>query len=129
MGPFASPLPCATHGARVGRGQARSGLKPAGCCSFDEVCGKHRYPFACNTAADSVPRRQFYAFGPRRPNRWDEEISGHGVWHLLDALALYFVYLFYRQFGVLRFRVESRRIPRDPASPAAGQGFGGYRAR
>ena len=28
-------------------------------------------------------------------NHW---ISGHGVWHLLDALALYLVYLFYRQF-------------------------------
>ncbi|HYT31915.1 MAG TPA: ceramidase domain-containing protein [Thermoanaerobaculia bacterium] len=34
-------------------------------------------------------------------NHW---ISGHGVWHLLDALALYLVYLFYRQFEVLRFR-------------------------
>lgn len=34
-------------------------------------------------------------------NHW---ISGHGVWHLLDALALYLVYLFYRQFDVLRFR-------------------------
>ena len=33
-------------------------------------------------------------------NRW---ISGHGLWHLLDAVALYLVYLFYRQFGVLRF--------------------------
>jgi hypothetical protein len=34
-------------------------------------------------------------------NHW---ISGHGVWHLLDALALYLVYLFYRQFEILRFR-------------------------
>ncbi|MEO8190089.1 MAG: ceramidase domain-containing protein [Acidobacteriota bacterium] len=33
-------------------------------------------------------------------NHW---ISGHGIWHLLDAVALYFVYLFYRQFEVLRF--------------------------
>lgn len=36
-------------------------------------------------------------------NHW---ISGHGAWHLLGALALYFVYLFYRQFDVLRFREE-----------------------
>ncbi len=41
-------------------------------------------------------------------NHW---ISGHGVWHLLDALALYFVYLFYRQFAVLRFRGEPRVTP------------------
>ncbi len=34
-------------------------------------------------------------------NHW---ISGHGLWHLLDALALYFVYLFYRQFEELRFQ-------------------------
>lgn len=34
-------------------------------------------------------------------NHW---ISGHGVWHLLNALALYFVYLFYRQFEELRFK-------------------------
>ncbi|MEO8348551.1 MAG: hypothetical protein ABI610_06525 [Acidobacteriota bacterium] len=37
-------------------------------------------------------------------NHW---ISGHGVWHLLNALALYLVYLFYRQFDVLRFRDET----------------------
>lgn len=36
-------------------------------------------------------------------NHW---ISGHGVWHLLAAVALYLVYLFYRQFDVLRFRDE-----------------------
>jgi hypothetical protein len=38
-------------------------------------------------------------------NHW---ISGHGVWHLLDALALCLVYLFYRQFDVLRFRENAR---------------------
>lgn len=36
-------------------------------------------------------------------NHW---ISGHGVWHLLDALALYLVYLYYRQFYELRFRTR-----------------------
>ena len=41
-------------------------------------------------------------------NHW---ISGHGIWHLLDALALYFVYLFYRQFDVLRFRESAQPIP------------------
>ena len=40
-------------------------------------------------------------------NHW---ISGHGIWHLLDALALFFVYLFYRQFDVLRFREEQERV-------------------
>jgi hypothetical protein len=38
-------------------------------------------------------------------NHW---ISGHGAWHLLDALALFLVYLFYRQFDVLRFRAPAR---------------------
>ncbi len=42
-------------------------------------------------------------------NHW---ITGHGAWHLLDALALYCVYLFYRQFDVLRFQDEP---PRGPA--------------
>ena len=41
-------------------------------------------------------------------NHW---ISGHGVWHLLDAVALYLVYLFYRQFDVLRFRGPIRPAP------------------
>jgi hypothetical protein len=41
-------------------------------------------------------------------NHW---ISGHGAWHLLDALALYLVYLFYRQFDVLRFRGPIRPAP------------------
>ena len=40
-------------------------------------------------------------------NHW---ISGHGVWHLLVAFALYLVYLFYRQFDVLRFRDETRGV-------------------
>lgn len=40
-------------------------------------------------------------------NHW---ISGHGVWHLLDALALYLVYLFYRQFDVLRFEEPGRAV-------------------
>lgn len=41
-------------------------------------------------------------------NHW---ISGHGVWHLLDALALYLTYFYYRQFDVLRFDREARRVP------------------
>ena len=39
-------------------------------------------------------------------NHW---ISGHGVWHLLDALALYFTYFYYLQFDVLRFERTGRR--------------------
>ncbi len=30
-------------------------------------------------------------------------ISGHGIWHLLDAVAIYFVYLFYCQFDTRSF--------------------------
>jgi hypothetical protein len=33
-------------------------------------------------------------------NHW---ISGHALWHLLDALAIYLVYRFYMQFETLRF--------------------------
>jgi uncharacterized membrane protein len=36
-------------------------------------------------------------------NHW---ISGHAAWHLLDAVALYFVFEYYRQFRVLRFEEE-----------------------
>ena len=36
-------------------------------------------------------------------------ISGHAVWHLLDAVALYFLFEYYRQFPQLRF--EGRAKP------------------
>ena len=36
-------------------------------------------------------------------NHW---ISGHAIWHWLDALALYCVYRFYTQMELLRFRDE-----------------------
>ena len=44
-------------------------------------------------------------------NHW---ISGHGIWHLLNALALFLVYLFYRQFDVLRFREVPLPSPTRP---------------
>jgi len=36
-------------------------------------------------------------------NHW---ISGHAAWHLLDALALYFLFRFYQQFRSLRYDDE-----------------------
>ena len=33
-------------------------------------------------------------------------ISGHAAWHLLDALAMYLIFEYYRQFGQLRFEEE-----------------------
>lgn len=41
-------------------------------------------------------------------NHW---ISGHALWHWLDALALYCVYRFYTQFQLLRF--ENSRLQGD----------------
>ncbi len=40
-------------------------------------------------------------------NHW---FSGHAAWHLLDALALSFLYRFYRQFRVLRYE-DGPRAP------------------
>lgn len=40
-------------------------------------------------------------------NHW---VSGHALWHWLDALALYCVYRFYTQFQLLRF--EDSRLPK-----------------
>jgi hypothetical protein len=50
----------------------------------------------------------------RPDNHW---ITGHGLWHLLCALSFCFVYLFYRQFDVLRFP-EAKRIAQPPHSAA-----------
>ncbi len=44
-------------------------------------------------------------------NHW---ISGHAAWHLLDAVALYFLFEYYRQFRVLRYEGEAK-----PLSPVA----------
>jgi len=44
-------------------------------------------------------------------NHW---ISGHAAWHLLDAVAMYFLFEYYRQFRQLRFEEEAR-----PLSPVA----------
>lgn len=35
-------------------------------------------------------------------------ISGHAIWHLLNAFALYLLYLYYLQFDVLRFQEDRR---------------------
>ena len=50
-------------------------------------------------------------------NHW---ISGHALWHWLDALALYCVYRFYTQFRLLRFedsRSSGATAHRDKGSP------------
>jgi hypothetical protein len=40
-------------------------------------------------------------------NHW---ISGHAVWHFLDAVALYFLFEYYRQFQQLRFEENGRPL-------------------
>ena len=56
----------------------------------------------------SIPRRRRSQKPIASQVHWrqrvDSAITSSRMGHLLDALALYLVYLFYRQFEVLRFR-------------------------
>ena len=47
-------------------------------------------------------------------NHW---VSGHALWHWLDALALYCVYRFYTGIPVLRFDAASATAPAQPERP------------